>query len=126
MIRLILDQCLPRRAAAELREAGLLVEHVGELGMTGAEDAEILEKAVIDGLTVVTLDSDFGTIIAARRLAAPSVVFIRMGHINVKATSELLLRVLPEVEGDLARGAIVTVSARGIRVRRLPIGSQSE
>lgn len=43
--RLILDQGMPRNATALLRDAGMVCEHVGELGLSRAEDTAILELA---------------------------------------------------------------------------------
>jgi len=60
MNRLLLDQGVPRRTAADLREVGWDVVHVGELGMSEATDAVILDFAVRTRRVVVTLDSDFG------------------------------------------------------------------
>jgi len=60
----LLDQGLPRGAAARLREAGWEVDHVGELGMARASDAEILEEARRRNAFVVTLDADFHSLMA--------------------------------------------------------------
>jgi len=62
--RLLLDQCLPRDAAEEFRTAGLNWMHAGELGMSDAEDAEILELARLQNAVIVTLDADFHTMLA--------------------------------------------------------------
>lgn len=123
MRSLVLDQGLPRRAVAGLREGGVAAEHVAELGMSRATDREILEYARSTGAVVVTLDSDFAVIIAHLGWSQPSVVHIRLQRMNVRATGDLLMRVLPMVQDDLDQGAIVSVTPRGVRVRRLPLVS---
>ncbi|NET57980.1 MAG: hypothetical protein F6K47_18040 [Symploca sp. SIO2E6] len=44
-MRLLLDQGLPRSASILLREAGIDTIHVAEIGLSSAEDSEILQKA---------------------------------------------------------------------------------
>ena len=58
MIRLLLDQGLPRSAAKLLSAAGWDVAHVGEVGLSRAEDLQILEHARDQKRTCVTLDAD--------------------------------------------------------------------
>jgi len=118
---LVLDQGLPRRAAAILRQAGYDCVHVGELGMAAASDEEIADHAMDRGATVATLDSDFAAILARRSAMKPSIIHVRLQHLHVQAAADLLLRVLPQVADDLEAGAIVAVTPRGLRVRRLPL-----
>ena len=59
MTRLLLDQGLSPRAAALLRQRGFDAAHVSEIGMDRADDAEILDRAGLDGSTCITLDRDF-------------------------------------------------------------------
>jgi len=42
-MKLLLDQGLPRSAAALLRETGIDTLHVAEIGMSQAEDIEIIQ-----------------------------------------------------------------------------------
>jgi len=63
-MRLVLDQGIPRDAAAGLRGLGHECEHLGEIGMSKAADEEILAFALASGAVVVTLDADFHSILA--------------------------------------------------------------
>ena len=63
-IRLVLDQGVPRDAAALLRDLGYECIHVGEIGMWNAADDAILAFASGKHATVVTLDADFHAILA--------------------------------------------------------------
>jgi predicted nuclease of predicted toxin-antitoxin system len=44
-MKLLLDQGLPLSAAALLRDAGIDTLHVGEIGMSETEDADIIQRA---------------------------------------------------------------------------------
>lgn len=95
--------------------------HVGDLEMAAASDSEIIDTAIKRNAAVVTLDSDFAAIIAHRQATGPSLIHLRMQHLHVQAATDLLLRILPMVADDLAEGAVVAVTPRGVRIRRLPL-----
>ncbi|MCP4358512.1 MAG: hypothetical protein GY796_10895 [Chloroflexi bacterium] len=63
-MKLLLDQGLPRTSAARLRALGLDAVHTGEIDLATAEDVEILERAQRENRIVITLDSDFHTLLA--------------------------------------------------------------
>lgn len=63
-MKLLLDQRAPLSAAALLRDTGINTIHVGEIGMSEAEDAEIIQKARGEKRIVATLDADFHTLLA--------------------------------------------------------------
>ena len=79
MIKVLLDQGLPRTAAGLLREIGWDVQHVSERGMSQAEDAAIIAMARQEQRIVVTLDADFHALLAVSGAKGPSVVRIRSG-----------------------------------------------
>ena len=58
-MRFLIDQGLSRSVARLLREAGHEADHVGELGMARADDAEVIATATERRSIIVTLDSDF-------------------------------------------------------------------
>jgi len=78
MIKVLLDQGLPRTAAGLLREIGRDVQHVSERGMSQAEDVAIIEVARQEERIVVTLDADFHALLAVSGAQKPSVLRIRM------------------------------------------------
>jgi predicted nuclease of predicted toxin-antitoxin system len=122
VLRLILDQGLPRDAAQLLRQLGYDCTHVGELYMSRASDEEILAWAREQGATVVTLDADFHAILAVSGASRPSVVRTRIEGLNARALVELLSSVLATYRSDLEQGAFVTVKSHKITHHRLPIG----
>ncbi|MEG4986196.1 DUF5615 family PIN-like protein [Microcoleus sp. BR0-C5] len=120
-MKLLLDQGLPLSAAALLRDAGIDTIHVGEIDMSQAEDAEIIEKARVEERVVVTLDADFHTLLALDEAASPSVIRVRIERLRAQALTDLLLMVIAECEEDLEQGAAISVEPSRIRIRRLPL-----
>jgi predicted nuclease of predicted toxin-antitoxin system len=119
--RLLLDQGLPRSTAALLSQGGWDVVHVSETGMSRADDREILRRARADSRVCVTLDADFHSLLATSGERGPSVMRIRKEGLDATALAALLQTVWSRVEDALASGALVTISERSIRARRLPI-----
>ncbi|MBN2217577.1 MAG: DUF5615 family PIN-like protein [Pirellulales bacterium] len=101
---------------------GIVAEHVGNLGLTRATDAHILDVARELHSTVVTLDADFHAILATSRAASPSVVRIRIESMNGEQLASLLAQVLAIAGAEIEAGAVVSVTAHQIRFRLLPIG----
>lgn len=122
-IRLVLDQGVPRDAAARLRDLGYECVHVGEVEMWNAADDEILAFAVGKRATIVTLDADFHAILAVSGASGPSVIRLRIQGLHAAAIVEQLQRTLAAFEADVERGCLVTVKARKTTCHRLPIGN---
>ncbi len=120
-MKLLLDQGLPRSAASILREAGIDTIHVGEIGLSTAGDAVVLQRGHDEGRIIVTLDSDFHAILALSGAMTPSVIRIRIEGLHGKKTASLIQRVITLYEEDLDQGAVVTVQPGRVRIRRLPL-----
>ncbi|MBF2005023.1 DUF5615 family PIN-like protein [Chlorogloeopsis fritschii PCC 9212] len=120
-MKLLLDQGLPRSTAILLRELGIDTIHIGEIGLSEAEDTEIIKMAREEGRVVVTLDADFHTLLALDEATFPSVIRIRIERLRAPALTELLLKVIDECEEELQQGAAVTIEPSRIRIRRLPL-----
>lgn len=120
-MKLLLDQGLPRSAATLLSEAGIDTIHVAEVGLSAADDTDILQRARDDERVVVTLDADFHALLALSAATSPSVIRIRIERLRAQALTNLLLTVLGEVAEDLEQGVVVTVEPSRVRMRRLPL-----
>lgn len=120
-MKFLLDQGLPRSAATELFSRGYDAEHVGALGMATATDEEILEAARDRDAVVVTLDSDFHSLLAADHASTPSTIRIRIEGLKGLGVASLVEQVVAAVESELEAGAAVSVTKTGIRVRLLPL-----
>ncbi|KAM3090626.1 DUF5615 family PIN-like protein [Phormidesmis sp. 146-35] len=122
-MKLLLDQGLPLSAAALLRDADIDTIHVGEIGMSEAEDADIIQRARDEERVVVTLDADFHALLALDVATTPSVIRIRIERLRAQALTALLLTVISECGEDLEQGSAITVEPSRIRIRRLPLVS---
>lgn len=120
-MKLLLDQELPRSAAALLRATELDADHVGDRGYAAASDAAILALAEAEGRVVVTLDADFHTLLALAGATAPSVIRIRIEGLRAEALLHLIQTVLAQTSAELTLGAVVTVQEGRLRLRRLPL-----
>ncbi|PPQ34254.1 DUF5615 family PIN-like protein [Rhodopila globiformis] len=77
MKRLLPDQGLPRSAASLLTQSGWDVIHVSEIGMSRADDVDVLSRGRAEGRICVTLDADFHALLATSGERTPSVIRIR-------------------------------------------------
>ena len=118
---LLPDQGLPRSTTLHLRNAGLMADHVGEVGLAAAADSTILARARDYAQIVVTLDADFHAQLALSGAAGPYVIRIRIEGLKAKQLADLLVRVLEQCREDLKSGAMVTVTESSIRIRHLPL-----
>jgi predicted nuclease of predicted toxin-antitoxin system len=118
-MKLLLDQGLPRQTAEILRSAGLDAVHVGDIGLSSAEDAEILSRARQEDRIVVTLDADFHALLAFSGLPSPSVIRVRIEGLRTDRLATLLLDVIGQCKEALSAGAMITVQPARIRIRRL-------
>jgi predicted nuclease of predicted toxin-antitoxin system len=121
-MRLLLDQGLPRSTVRHLAAAGIVAEHVGDLGMSRADDAEILETARRQQSVVVTLDADFHYLLAATRATAPSVIRLRVEGLKADRLASLIAQAVAAASTELASGAVASVTEHRVRIRALPIG----
>lgn len=122
MIKLLLDQGLPRSAGVILSQQGWDPIHVGDVGLAAATDVEILDYAKQEKRVVVTLDADFHALLAVNTASAPSVVRIRIEGLKGLALADLLEKVCFMSQDDLSRGAMVAVTERSLRIKHLPVG----
>ena len=120
-MKMLLDQGMPRSAAALLRQAGIDTVHTAEMGLATAEDSVILEAGRTEGRIIVTRDADFHALMALSGAVQPSVIRVRIERLRSKELVELLLRVVQLCQPDLEAGALIFVQENRVRIRRLPL-----
>ncbi len=111
-MRLVLDQGVPRDAAALLRSLGYDCMHVGEIGMSKAADDEILAFSLGRNAVVVTPDADFHAILAVSGAQGPSVIRMRLQGLGAPEVVEVVRKVLASFEEELKRRSLIREGAQ--------------
>lgn len=120
-MRLLLDNNLSPRLTPLLEAAGHDVVHVRDLGLAAAPDSDVLQRARDEQRVLISADTDFGTLLARTGDTGPSVVLLRQTQGRRAAQLAALLTAnLPQLETDLAAGAVVVIRDDNLRIRHLP------
>lgn len=119
-MRFLVDASLSPRLAAILTEAGHDAVHLRERALQSAEDPIVLTLAETEGRVLLSADADFGTLLTLGTRRRPSVILFR-GRFrpSAHAQAEMLLGSLPQIAGDLDKGALVVMTRTRIRIRSL-------
>lgn len=120
-MRWLLDQGLPRSAAAILNDAHEDAIHVGDVGMGEAPDLTILRHGFSENRIIVTLDADFHAWLALSGSSKPSVIRIREEGMKGPQLAALLLRIAGQFKTELHSGCVMTFLGGKIRYRALPL-----
>ena len=120
-MKFLVDNALSPSLTIKLEENGYDAIHVRDLGMAAAPDEEIFNWAAKKGRIILSADTDFGAILAFRRISKPSVVIFRQSNKKPESVASLFLENLPSIAEFLQKGHVIIFEDRRIRVRKLPI-----
>ena len=121
-MKFLIDNALSPIVARELALLGHDAVHVRDLGMQDASDDAIFDRAAAEDRVVVSADTDFGTLLAARKQTRPSVILFRHGSQHrPDDQAELLTANLPQLKPALRAGSIIVIAPDRIRIRTLPL-----
>lgn len=121
-MRLLIDMNLTPRWVSFLTKAGHDTIHWSSRGPSTARDREIFDYARQNGFIVLTNDLDFPQILAHTRESGPSVILLRGEPLVPETRGAALLRALRDCQGELSKGAILSLDWSGrARARLLPL-----
>jgi len=117
-MKFLLDQDVWAVTARFLSELGHDVVSVGQLGLSQADDAELLYVAQEQERIFVTRDRDFGRLVFVERWET-GILYLRISPSTQDAVHQELKRVLDSHSEEELRKAFVTVEPGRHRFRKL-------
>lgn len=120
-MKFLIDNALSHILASHLRNIGYDAIRVREYGLHAAEDEIIVNRAVAEDRVLITLDNDFGGILAESGSTGPSVILFPRASGEPDVQFQLLSRILAALEESLNKGCMVVVEPTRVRVRTLPM-----
>lgn len=123
-MKVVIDMNSSAKWVAALADAGISAVHWSEIGDVGAEDRSIAQYAAETGAIVLTRDLDFANILASSGVTAPSVLLLRDIDRFQPITVSRVITALRSLAEEFEAGAIVSLTAHRLRLRRLPIGRE--
>lgn len=116
-MKFLIDRCAGRRLAEWLRTRGHDVIESRQFGPDPG-DLALLQRAAREQRILVTIDTDFGTLIFVDEI--PHCGLIRLPDVPAEERIALFEELFARHASDLAEGAIVTIRGNRIRVSREP------
>jgi predicted nuclease of predicted toxin-antitoxin system len=118
-MKFLTDQDVYITTVCYLRELGHDVITASEIGLSQADDIDLLKKANEQNRVFITRDRDFGGLVFVERLGS-GVVYLRMLPATQNAVHEELKRMLKIYSEDELNRAFIVVEPGRHRFRRIP------
>ncbi len=120
-MRFLADMGISPEAVAWLRAQGHDAVHVAERSYHRRSDADILELARQEDRIVRTHDLGFGALMSSTGSSVPSIIIFRLSDMRPVSVIAYLQIALTRHGTTLREGAILSLTERRIRVRKLPL-----
>ena len=118
----LIDSSLSPIVAEQLRLAGYDSIQVRRYGIHKADDEVVFARAAEEYRVLVSADTNFASILAARQAAKPSVIlFRREAPRRAEKQAALLLANMPTLLELLEQGSLVVFEDGHLRGRPLPL-----
>ena len=120
-MKLLIDMNLSPKLADMLIKENIESVHWSTIGALDAKDSEIFNYAINNDYIVVSCDLDFSTILSITSASKPSVIQIRIQNVSWEELAEVIKNSIMQSTCELAAGAILTIDAKKLRLRLLPL-----
>lgn len=100
-----------------LRSQGHRVISVREAGLSGISDDAIYQKAVSEGLVILTMDKDFANMLRFPPERCGGIIVIKIYRHTVDETTELFKRHFNALSPELASGRLTIISSDKVRIK---------
>jgi predicted nuclease of predicted toxin-antitoxin system len=114
-LKFLVDECTGIAVSKKLKAMNFDSASVIEC-MKGAEDEEIMERAVKEGRVIITNDKDFGRL--AGFYKPPGIILLRLKDESVENKIKLVSLVVTTYNERIL-GNVLVVSEKKIRLRRI-------
>lgn len=119
MPKFLVDEDLPRSLAVELRRRGLDAADVRDVGLRGAPDKKIWQRAIDQGWTLVSGDSGFANTLTFPLGTHFGILVGRFGNeIPSHEVTKAIAAAIESLSEEEIRGNLITVEPGRIRLRR--------
>jgi predicted nuclease of predicted toxin-antitoxin system len=116
LLHLLADECVYKATTDFLLSLGYDVITVQELGLCGADDDTVIDKAVTLGRALLTQDMDFSNILLYPPAYHLGIVVLKTSPTTIRAVHRVLQQALALTQ-DLT-GALLVVDRNKFRIRR--------
>lgn len=118
-----LDENFGPASSRVFQQRGLDFHTVHAEGLTGADDPTVLAAAIAEGRVLVTMDHDFGNVLAYPPESTSGVVVVSLpGRVSRRLLASVLESFLEACENQELRGKLWIVEPGRIREHQSPDG----
>lgn len=115
------DMNLTHRWEGWLESRGHVGIHWSHVGDPDADDQILLDWAKANRAITLTLDHDFGRLLAMTKASGPSVILLRCNDASPERVGDSRLEIAGRYSAELNAGALVVFDDFRARVRLLPL-----
>ena len=119
-MQILVDEDLPRSLVRELQRAGIVSQHVLDLGVRGRSDDEILSLARSRDLTLLTGDVGFGNLLRYPLNSHFGIVITRIpNEMPTERSNAAIVQALLGLNSEEIHGSLIIIEPGRVRLRRI-------